>query len=437
MARRSRRGGATKGLDEPSVSLGPSPGGIDEISPETDLPEGHLRKAVNADFDRSGWFRRRPGQTQFAVCTHGRSIFSDGEFLFWNDGATLYRCPPSAGNTPEAIATLYEDYLSSCNYRGEIYFSDGMTKGKIVNGEYSEGWWTPTPQHPVTVVAATGGALPAGDYFVTTTYISDATGIESGAHPGTRCRVEQGGKIEITGIPQLAGHTTVIYVTHAGDPEIYYRHSMVLNGITSWSVAQDANGIRLETRHLEEMPAGHIVRAHRGRLFVAKGSTLHYSPALLPGLTRLSDMRLEFPERISIVQPVTDGLFVVSDRVYWIPNFGPEGMPAREMIYEGRAVEGSGLTLPGHFFPETPTGDVAYWMGENGAMLGLPGGRVNPVQERKVAPDLLTYGASLYRRENGLSHVVTAAQGVMAPGRAGARDSITCTVKRNGVIIPA
>lgn len=434
MARRSRR--FPKETDEKEVSLGPFQGGLDEVSPESNLPAGHLREATNTDFDRTGWFRRRPGQEEFISCTKGKSIFTDRTYLYWNDGTTLYRSPATNAD-PTAIATLRDDYLSSCIVRDDIYITDGVNRGRVVNGEYQANWWTPTPQGSVMLTAGTGGALPPGDYFVTTTYISDTTGVESGALPGVRCRVEANGKIGIANIPQLSGHTTVIYVTHAGDPKVYYRHSMVLNGVTEWSIAQDGNGIRLTTRNMEEMPAGQIVRYHRGRLFVAGGNRLYFSAGQKPGLYRASDMYVDFSDRITVVEPVTDGLYVVADKTYWIPNFSDTEFPKREMVYDGRGVEGSGLTVRGSVFPETPRGDVAYWMGERGQVLGLPGGRLNLPQERKLAPDLLTRGASMYREEYGLSHVLTAAQGVMKPGKAGARDSITCTVKRNGVIIPA
>lgn len=434
MARRSRR--LPKKTDEKEVSLGPFLGGLDEISPESKLLAGHLREATNADFDRTGWFRRRPGQEEFAPCANGKSIFTDRAYLYWNDGTTLYRSPSTNAN-PTAIATLRDDYISSCIVRDDIYLTDKVNKGKVVNGGYQVNWWTPTPQGAVAATAGAGGALPPGDYFVTTTYISDATGVESGALPGVRCRVEENGKIVLANIPQLADHTTVIYVTHAGDPNIYYRHSMVLNGITEWAIAQEGNGIRLATQNMEEMPAGQIVRYHRGRLFVAGGERLYFSAGQKPGLYRAADMYLDFADRVTVVEPVTDGIYVVADKTYWIPNFSDAEFPNREMVYDGRGVEGSGLTVRGSVFPETPPGDVAYWMGERGQVLGLLGGRLNLPQERKLAPDLFARGASMYREEYGLSHVLTATQGSMKPSKAGARDSITCTVKRNGVIIPA
>jgi len=426
-------------------SLGPFPGGLDEISPETKVPEGHLRNAVNADFDRTGWFRRRLGRTLFESCTSGKSLFSDQDNLYWSDDGTLYKSP-SDHSEPTAIATVDPNrFQSSCEVNGIIYYTDERSYGRIVNGTHYSGWWTDTPQHPVTVTPGVGGGLPEGDYFVTTTFVNEVTGIESGALPGVRCRVictknphnlpVHDGKISVSNIPQKSGHYTNLYVTHAGDPNVYYRASMVLNGVTSWEIGQDAQGPRLETLNMEPLPAGQIVRYHRGRLFSAVGDTLYFSTGMLFGLSRLADMRLVFEDRIRIVQPVTDGIFVVADKTWWIPTFKQDEMPSREMVYPHTAVEGSGLTVKGNYFKEAPTGDVAYWFTKNAAVLGFPGGRVEAVQEDRVAPDLLTYGASLFRREDGVTSILTTGRGVEMENQAGANDSLVLTVKRNGITI--
>ena len=429
-------GGAT----DPTTALGPFPAGVDQISPEAHLPPGTLRQAVNADIDRTGWLRRRAGQTLFASGQACQSVFADADYLYWNDGATLYRSRPNPVE-PVAIGTM-RGRISSCLVGESLYITNGTDRGVITRGAFQEDWWTAAPSSRVSASPVSGGSLPMGDYFVTATLVGPS-GKESGAPTGTRVRVAVGvndsklaihqpaqGAIFVTGIPQAPGCYARLYATHAGDPETYYLAAIVMGGVTSWTIREDAQGPVLTTRHLTEMPPGQIVRYHRGRLYVAQGDVLHFSHGMNPGLYHPVNMRLQFEGRITVVQPVTDGLFVVADQTWWLPDVGPEEMPRREMVYPASAMEGSGLTVPGHFFPEMPSGDVAYWFGDHGAVLGLPGGTVRPVQESRIAPDKAAHGASLFRRENGIASVVTSTPPGVA-SVAGASDYISVEFKGN------
>lgn len=419
LPRRKLSGVRLGGETDPVTAIGPFPAGVDQISPEVNLPPGTLRQAVNVDIDRTGWLRRRAGQTLFTAGQSCESLFSDANNIYWNDGATLYRSRTTQAS-PVAIGTM-RGRISSCLVGESIYLTNGTDRGVITRGGYRENWWTAAPSSRVSAAPVSGGSLPMGDYFVTATLVG-LGGKESGAPTGTRVRVAVGvneshltihqpaaGAILVTGIPQAPGCHARLYATHAGDPETYYLAAIVMGGVTSWTITEDAQGPVLTTRHLTEMPPGQIVRYHRGRLYVAQGDVLHFSHGMNPGLYHPVNMWLQFEGRIKVVQPVTDGLFVVADQTWWLPDVDAEEMPRREMVYPASAVEGSGLTVPGHFFPEMPRGDVAYWFGDHGAVLGLPQGTVQPVQESRIAPDRAAHGSSLFRRENGITSVITTA----------------------------
>jgi hypothetical protein len=407
------------GETDPLLPVGPFPGGVDELSPDTDLPQGTLRQAVNADFDRAGWFRRRPGRSLFTSGTDCKSVFSDQRFIYWNDGNKLYRSPPHTSQ-PTLLASLDSHRaISACDVAGVIYFTNGIDRGVIRSGRYEKGWWTPTPSGRLS-------AFGSGDsvHLVAATLV-DSRGRESGATAATKVN---GPPVTVSGIPQASGCHARIYMTGAGDPEIFYFVGTTTGA--SMTIPAEPVGPRLENRFLQDMPAGHIVRYHRGRLYVAKGNILHYSGAMTPGLYDPTEMMLVFEERIRVVQPVTDGIYVVTDRTWWLPDVEVGAMPSREVVYPASAAEGSGLTVPGHFFPETPRGDVAYWFGDHGAVLGHPGGVVHPVQESRLAPERLSHGASLFRREKGISAVLTSGGGGVANG-AVATDFVSVEFKRN------
>ena len=406
--------------------------GKDTVSPEAALPAGSLREARNVDIDRAGRVRRRAGFTRRYAGAGIHSLWGDGTRAFFVAGGALKRLLPDWTAKTLQSGLAPDRLLSYELVNGEVWWSNGEASGRIGADDAVRPWGVSAPAGQPLLAPLAHGGLDAGTYQVAVTF-ARADGEESGTGLAAVVDVPQGGGIELSAIPQGAADRIRVYASPPNG-EALLLHGELPMGTTGAVLARTIRGRRLETQLTEPLPAGQIVRHYNARMWIAADRVLYASLPFRYALYRPHQDYFLFPARITVLEPVADGLFVVADATYFLAGAGPEQMALRTVDDAG-GVEGTGARVPArHVGVEVP-GEVAYWLGTRGAVLGLPGGGLKAVTEDRVALPAYAAGATLAREREGIRQLVTT---VREPGPAsgfGVSDAVVVEVRRNGVLL--
>lgn len=411
------------------------PLGKNTIADETDVPDKALREAKDVDLDNQGAPRRRPGWTQ-RVSADVHSLWGNGRVVLYVESGTIKRMFPDYSSTTVKSGLDPNRTVSYEDVHGDVYYSNGEDSGVLTGGVTFREWGVEDPRGQPTLAAASTGGLYAGTYQVAVVFES-SSGELSGSTQAGVVTVTEGQGIQVSNIPQPISSEVVkvrLYVSNANDDTLYHNSSVPV-GTTSWLVTTTIEGKELDTQFMTKMPAGQIVRHFHGRMLVARDSVLYWSQPFRLGLNGMEDYQ-PFPERIVAVETVQDGVYVVADKTYFLS--GRDMSDVNQFIaYPQSAIEGTGGKTSATDFPflEDVVGEVAYWFGERGQVIGLPGGSIRPMMEHRVAVDEYESGASLLKRSDGLSQLITAVTGKGQQSGFGASDSAVAEVVRNGITI--
>lgn len=414
------------------TSLGPFTRGMNNVSSETELPEGALRDALNVDITRHGQIRMRGGYTKLRSLVNGHSMYSNGvKTLLVNNGFLCVLLDDNDTLVP--VAPIAGDSVSYATINGIIYWTDGVNAGAVAQDNTNMDAWVPAPSGQPTLAAATGAFQP-GTYQVAVTFV-DAAGMESGADQAAVIELLDVGGIHLTDIPQSGDAAYVhVYVTAPNGTEPR-NHANISMGTTEYTLTAPRMGRALETQFADKMPPGDILCHHYGRLYVASGNTMVYSEALRPGLTRIMDNYMVFPADITIVLSHLSGLYVVADQAYFLPGGDPAKM-GRVVAYPFSGVKGTGQIVSASMFGVEAEGGVPYWFSDNGPVLGLTGGVVLPLTEDAVGVPAYASGATMFREIDGIRSMLTSLRGPGHSSKYEASASASFEVRRNGIIVP-
>lgn len=387
------------------VPTGGFPVGINNTAAEEAMPRNDsggqiaLRDAVNVDIAPDGKPKRRAGYTAIMATTLGHSAWSD-DYLPWGlfvDGSNL-----CVMHQDESIDVLRSDLalglpVSYTRINDAVWWTNGVQNGQITLDLEQLEWAVGHPSGPPAVAATSGGMLPQGTYQVTAT-LMDSRGRESGAPLAAMVEVASDGAIALTAIPQPPpGGRTRIYMTE-GQDGVLRAAVTVPDGTTEYTLLQLPKGRTCDTQFLRPMPAGHLITHGIGRMYVAVGREVFFSPALGYGLFNPASARIGFNGRVQMIAYVGDGTegagLYVSDnkRVYWLGAPDPANWTQR-IAYSSPALPGPIAWVPGYVVGATSDALVPCWHARNGRLcVGLPGGQVLTPQPRDGLPDAVWDG---------------------------------------------
>jgi hypothetical protein len=272
---------------------------------------------------------------------------------------------------------------------------------------------------------------------VAVTFLS-TTGEESGTPRAATITVPVGGSyaIQLSSIPQPAAGKIRVYCSQADGAALFHSHDLPA-GTATFQVDKAGTGKALETQFHDRVPAANIVRAYRGRLFLATNDTLFYTPALRYGVYALHTDYLRFPSTITMVEAVKGGIYVgTSKQVIFLPGDDPKQMTARTVDTFG-AVPYTGMYTDRFSYDvQTPPAPCALWWSTNGMLLcGRDDGNTTQVTLNRLALPGASAGATLLREVDGVRQVVSVLRGAGEASSMLAVDSVVATVIRNGVVI--
>lgn len=376
------------------VKLGPFLG-MNNRRPRNQLgiKEGaFLADAVNVDFMAGGQLHTRAGCVQVLAMDRTHSMWQN----YFVAGDTLYRMAgaATAPTTNAVLAGLAPSVRMSYTEHGDgLYCTNGQNVWRIDGSTGVEAGIAPPFNEPLIIDAA-GGALPRGYYQFSVAHV-DVTGAVSGASAPVQFLVTVGG-VTLLNIPQRAGYTTRIYMSSTNGTELY-RHSDVTSGTQDIRTLSE-QGESIYSMHKTRIPAGGIIRSHKGRLLVASGSLLYYTDPWSMYHNPATDF-IPLPGDISIVEPCDGGVYVVADKTYWLGG----DVAGAETILSERLPYGACFGTSGQL------GDNkgAFWMSTRGLVVGAPDGTAKNVQEENIAVTPARYGATMFREEDGSKQLVS------------------------------
>jgi hypothetical protein len=380
--------------------------GLNTILRADSLPTDALRRCVNFDVDDAGKLSLRQGSTKVysGTITKG-TLWSSEDFsrtLFVEAGSLFELIEwPIGTYTGRLVRTgVGSNRMAYLDLNGRTYYSNGVITGQMEPDGSDIAWGIPGPGTQPNLAQATSGELPAGSYQVATTWISD-TGEESGTGLAANIEVvNDGSSILLSDFapPPLSVAFIRVYVSH-GDGVGLYRIADLHPAAPSYEIDKVSNtaAFRLQTQFGMPPPPAEILEYHNGRIYMVNNNILWFTEPLRYGLVKPMKGWIQFPKRITIVKAVDDGIYVCSDRTYWVSGVDTPQFHQREVLPYG-GVFGTGINLPNF--------DAVAWFSNRGIIFGGENGEVLNIMEDRVAVAEHGYGAMLWREHKGLRQMV-------------------------------
>lgn len=403
--------------------------GIDNVSDETSLPAKAARDMRNVDLNGVGNFRTRRGFTLLAPALDAHSLWGsrDQSFGLYVQGAGLRRLIVQDGQTLSAqVLTVMPGLpMSYFEYADEAFFSNGTDLG-VVTRTGARMLGVDAPRAPLLSTAA-GGSTAAGKYSVALSFVS-ATGEESGLSAIESCTLDADSSVTVS-LPTGAGTGAVrvrVYCTPTNGDVLYQAAELPI-GLTSYVLNLTVLGKAADNQFLSRMRPGRIVRAFNGRLVTAQGDTVWFSEPYRYGLTSLRHNFVRFNSAVTVVEPVTGGVFVgTREAVYFLAGDGPRTFQQGVASTNGPGVGGSTLVpssaLPKKYADQT-SGMAAVWLGPRGYSVGLPSGMAHDIQQDRLDLPQIEAGRTVFWTVDGLKQVVSVVESPLSAGPGAAIDS--------------
>jgi len=355
-----------------------------------------VRNAVSVDFTNAGKIKMRSGSIRKCSGFDMKYGFACSQGQFIVEVTTLKKVNSDWTKT-DISSGILGDTFAHYEHNNELFFSDGLRGKKIINGVV-QNWGMSNPSAPV--VYSSSGIFGAGVYLCCLTFY-DALGNESGASDITSITVTENSSIVFTNLPSSSDSQVIgirLYMSTANG-QVFYQCGDVAIGTLSYSVTLAYDGGKvLETLFMTKPPAGQIIREHNGRLLIAKDNLLYVTEAYSTDLvSQLSNSVFQFTDDITVVEPVNDGVWIVSDKTYFFAGSGPENFQQLTKLDYGAAL-GTG---------QKRTNGNVYWFSTRGLIMAGNGGEIKNMQEDQVAPDYSNKGSMLIREENGMKQAIT------------------------------
>jgi len=394
-------------------------------------PAQFVREAVNVDLSLEGKPRRRKG-SELVDAGFCHSLWRHPSLpfaLMVREGQLCTVTGPEPLIEPVlSVSTLQPMSYAAVNHT--VYFSNGTQKGCVdMLGAYMP-WGLPVAPEPA-VNAVVGYGLYPGQYQVCATYV-DAAGVEGGASDVSTKTLSTNGGLEITIPAPMAGLTLRLYATEANGEIFYAIGDVVTAATTTVGIADIGRGKTLTTQHMESPIPGHIVRHYRGRLYIAVQNAVFFTEPLQYGLIQPAKSLYLYPTEVTLIEPVSDGIYVGHGSAVEFLQFTDPYEPVRTLVSSSAPVPGTGTQIPGGLFETEEDFLAAWWSQRGGLIIGRPGGKIEHMTESQVSVPKFGAGAIMSRENEGLTQLVTV---LRQPGgeAAVARDSVIAEVRKINV----
>lgn len=407
--------------------------GINNVGSPDNTPELFLKKAINVNIDKTGNISKRKGYTKVldGVIT---SLWAseNGLGCYGTLNSDLVQI-----NEDYSITILQEDIgsnqISFEEIDGIIYYSSINTNGIIFDRSRRD--WGTERNWLSPHLSSTTGSLDAGIYQVNFTWIY-ADGRESGCSRSSVISVPANSGVLVEVPPAPAGVLYARIYTSTSNGSTLYYHGM--SSPSSSYLIDDVYGVvdPLRFFNIDKAPLGHIIKYYRGRVYIASGNILWYSEPFQYEQFRLDSNYFEFPEEIREVMPVEDGIWIGSDRLYYLSGEEPDKFK-RTVKEHIKIVAGTSTRISGSYIhmDNTPIGYKWLVTSNIGIWVLFNQGLCINLTAENVALDQADKGASLFLQDSGMNMYMSILKTNSNPNNSIMGDLVETTIVRNGVII--
>lgn len=408
------------------MDLGPFPNGIDNKSKEHTLKAGSVRNAVNVDIGADGKQTRRKGMTRTYAGMDIKGAFGCPGGQYFIEGGELRRF--NGSSPPDRIlSNVLGDYCAHEYQDGIIYFSDGIARALIVDGEPKQ-WGLPAPDAPA--LSGGGGTLNAGTYMAALAWVN-ADGGQSALSTVATITIGDSNAITFNNLPGVpadlieAPTTLRLFLSSANGEMLYRVIDLAAGGASSYTVTISlyTKGMEIKWKTMGPPPGAKLIKYYRGRMYLLdpSGLIVWYSQPLNYHLFDLGSDYLIFNTPITVMEPSGSGIFFGDDE--------------KHRFYQGTPEDGFNI-LPDALDYGAPfnegqrlDNDAVTWQTHQGRVTGGPDGSISNNQDDRVAVDVGTASANLVREDDGQRQFITSIRGA-APSTIAATSWITAEVVR-------
>jgi hypothetical protein len=410
--------------------------GINTTNSAQTTPDDYLKAAINVDVDKTGNVQKR----------HGYTLLTTGNIsALWASTSGLGCYAVVDGE----LVQVYSDYsfssplltlpsgspLSFEEVDDKIYFSTLGYTGIIDNGLLKT--WGITKTQGTLGLSITSGNLDAGDYQINHTFVN-IDGIESGCSESqiiTLSTSSSGITASFANVIDPSIAYARIYCSTQDGRVLYYSGICLPNSSFTISSASNLSN-PLRTFNLDKAPSGQIVRYQNGRIYVAQDNILWYSEKYQYQHFNLAENYIEFPTRIKEVMPLESGVWIGSDKLYFLSGTDPKSF-TRITKDVAEVVEGTGTKVPGIYSIQPMMNSEYYWLVTTN--LGIyalkeQGSLINQTLPN-VELENSNSGNGLFLRANGINQYLSMLKSNSTPNNQVVGDLVETTIVRNGIII--
>jgi hypothetical protein len=188
--------------------------------------------------------------------------------------------------------------------------------------------------------------------------------------------------------------------------KVYFTNGVIIRYYKDGSVSSLAT---VTQSFKTQMKPGHLIEYFNSRLYTAEDNIIWYSDAANLEYLDLRQNFIPFRSgRITMMQAVTDGMYVSADgKTYFLAGRDPSEF-VRTEVAGTAAIEGSATKIPSEEFSSGAIGSIAVWASSEGIWTGEPGGKVRNRTWAHYSPDDVKLATALVRDDNGYSQYVIA-----------------------------
>lgn len=154
------------------------------------------------------------------------------------------------------------------------------------------------------------------------------------------------------------------------------------------------------------LPAGQHIEYFMGCLFVSVRNVLYISDPLCDYYDTRTGYRI-FPDDITMIRAVDDGLYISDKKVYFIKGKGNDEFKKDEADPDP-AIPFTDLRTSAKSMGYGSPGDVAVWTSESGICVGDNSGTVKNLTEDRYHMNSYGGGAAFVRDKNNVKHYINA-----------------------------
>lgn len=287
--------------------------GLDNVNDPLNGGLENLERAENVEVTKKGGLRKRDGYdltfagditSAFGTENYARLFIVDG-------GALKVMTGPASAQTLRTGISVAP--MHSAEINKDVYFNNGQQRGIIRADNSLIDWAWPIPAVPS--VSAITGNLDPGLYRVRCAFVLP-DGRITGGSDAAEIVLGAGQALSISGIPQVAGCSTEVYICAANKTE-FQLAARTTDTAMNWFHGPDALGEELDSDTLSPLPEGADVFcfwkgcAYAAQYLPESGQTVIWiSQPLRFHLFNLAEDFLLVAGRVVMLAPVADGIVI-------------------------------------------------------------------------------------------------------------------------------